>query len=146
MNWAAIIWAGLMVLFVIIEAACPLHLLSMWFAAGALSAMVAALLGGQLWLQIVLFVVVSAALLVALWPLTKKLASQKTTATNVDSIIGSLAYVTEDIHNIDAVGQVKVNGLPWTARSADGKPISKGTLVRIQRVEGVKLIVSPAEE
>ncbi len=145
MNWAAITWAGLLVFFVIMEAACPLHLVSVWFAAGSFASMVAALLGAELWLQIVLFVVVSGALLIALWPMTKKLMNQNKVATNVDSILGALAHVTADIDNLEATGQVKINGLEWTARSADGNPIAKGTLVRIERVEGVKLIVSPAE-
>lgn len=145
MNWAAIAWLGLTVLFLVIEGACPFHLVSIWFAAAALAAMVVALVHGALWLQVLVFLVVSFALLLMLWPLIKKFVNPKIVATNVDSIVGQLVHVTEDINNIDATGQAKVNGLPWTARSADGAPIPKGTLVRIERIEGVKLIVSPAK-
>lgn len=146
MNWPAIIWLGLMVVFLIIEGACPIHLVSIWFAAASLVAMLVALLGGELWLQGVVFVVVSAGLLALLWPVVKKFINPKVTATNVDSLIGKLAHVTEDIDNIDAHGQAKVNGLEWSARSVDGNPIPKGTLVRIDHVEGVKLIVKPASK
>ncbi len=145
MNWAAIVWLGLMVLFLVIEAACPFHLVSIWFAIASLIAMIVALFGGWIWLQVVVFLVVSTALLLMLWPLIKKFVNPKIVPTNVDSIVGQLVHVTEDINNIDATGQAKVNGLPWSARSASGAPIPKGTLVRIERIEGVKLIVSPAE-
>lgn len=146
MNWPAIIWLGVLVVFLIVEASCPIHLVSIWFAVASLVAMVVALFGGAFWLQISVFLVVSFGLLALLWPFVKKFINPKVTATNVDSLIGKLAHVTEDIDNIDAHGQAKVNGLEWSARSADGKPIPKGTLVRIDHVEGVKLIVSPASK
>lgn len=146
MNWPAIVWLGLLVVFLIVEAACPIHLVSIWFAVGSLIALVIALLNGAIWLQIVVFLVVSAGLLALLWPFVKKFIKPNITATNVDSLVGKFAHVTEDIDNIDAHGQAKVNGLEWSARSADGKPIPKGTLVRIERIEGVKLIVSPASK
>ncbi len=146
MNWAAIIWLGLMVLFLIVEACCPIHLVSIWFAAASLVAMIAALLGAELWLQGVLFLAVSCALLALFWPFAKKFLNPRVTATNVDSLIGQLAHVTACIDNIDATGTVKVNGLCWSARSASGEAIPEGTLIRIERVEGVKLIVSPVEK
>ncbi len=146
MNWPAIVWLGLMAVFLLVEAACPIHLVSIWFAAGSLVAMVATLLGGGLGVQIALFLVVSFGLLALLWPFVKKFLNPRLTATNVDSIIGALAHVTESIDNIDAKGAVKVGGLHWSARSLDGKSIPEGTLVKIHRVEGVKLIVSPASE
>lgn len=146
MNWPAIIWLGVLVVFLIVEASCPIHLVSIWFAVASLVAMVVALFGGAFWLQISVFLVVSFGLLALFWPFVKKFINPKVTATNVDSLIGKLAHVTEDIDNIDAHGQAKVNGLEWSARSADGKPIPKGTLVRIDHVEGVKLLVSPASK
>lgn len=145
MNWAAIIWLAMMVFFLIVEAACPIHLVSVWFALASLIAIIVSLLGGQIWLQVVVFLAVSGALLLALWPLVKKYMNPKVVATNVDSLVGQLAHVTQDIDNVDAVGQAKVNGLEWSARSTDGEPIPKGVLVRIDRVEGAKLMVSLAE-
>lgn len=146
MNWAAIIWLALMVGFVIAEAACPFHLVSIWFAAGALVATVVSLLGGEVWLQVTLFLVVSVALLILLWPLTRKVLKPKVTATNVDSLIGAEGYVTAGVDNRNAAGQVKLSGMDWTARSSSGENIEAGTLVRVDRIEGVKAFVSPVTE
>lgn len=142
----AYIWLGLIVLFLLAEAACPIHLVSLWFAVGAVVALIAALLNGAIWLQITLFALVSIGLLIALWPLVRRVLNPHRTATNVDSVIGSLARVTHPICNTDAQGQVKIGGMEWTARSTSGDPIPEGTLVRIDRIEGVKVFVSPAEE
>ena len=139
------IWLALLVLFLIVEAACAIHLVSIWFAVGSLAAMVVSLLGGPVWLQILLFTVVSAGLLACLWPFTKKFLRPHLTKTNVDSVVGSQGYVTADIDNIHALGQVKLGGMEWTARSTDGSPIPTGTLVKVDRIEGVKAFVSPAE-
>ena len=144
MNWAAIIWAGLIVVFLIVDAACPIHLVSLWFAAGALVAAIAAWLSAPIWLQLVLFVLVSGALLACLWPLVRKYLNPKVTATNIDSVIGSIGLVTAAIDNIAAEGQVKLNGMVWTARSTNGSVIPAGTKVRVDRIEGVKVYVSPA--
>ncbi len=142
----AYIWLGLMILFLVVEAACPVHLVSVWFAVGALVAAVAGLLHGQLWLQVVLFLVVSVGLLALLFPLVKKYLNPKIEKTNVDSIIGSQGYVTSHIHNVEAQGQVKLGGMEWSARSSDGSPIQAGTLVQVDRIEGVKVFVSPVRE
>ena len=143
MDPISILWLVLLVVFLVVEAACPVHLVSIWFAAGALVAGIVSLLGGQLWLQVTLFLVVSVALLVSLWPLVKKVIRPKITATNVDSVVGSQGYVTEAVDNLSAAGHVKLSGIEWTARSHDGKPIPVGTLIRVERIEGVKAIVSP---
>ena len=146
MNWAASIWMVLMVGFLIAEAACPCHLVSIWFAAGSLVAMLIALLNGPMWLQATLFLLVSCALLVLFLPLVKKYLNPARTKTNVDAIIGSQGYVTADIDNLTAVGQVKLGAMYWTARSTSGEPIPEGALVKVDRIEGVKAFVSLAEE
>ena len=143
MNWAAYMWLALMVGFVIAEAACPFHLVSIWFAVGSLASMVAAVLGAQFWLQITLFLVVSVGLLVATLPLVRKFVIPKQEKTNVESVIGSMGYVTEDVDNISAAGQVKLGGMYWTARSEDGHRIPAGTLVEVTKIEGVKAFVKP---
>lgn len=112
---------------------------------GALVALLCAALGAPVWLQITLFVVVSGVLLALLWPLAKKFLNSKVTATNVDSVVGSVGRVTADIDNVEARGQVKLGGMEWTARSTSGDPISVGTEVRVDRVEGVKVYVTPVE-
>lgn len=143
MYAAAIIWFVLMVVFLIAEAACPFHLISVWFAVGALAATVVALLGGAVWLQVTVFLVVSAALLASLWPLVKKVLKPNLVKTNVDALIDAQGYVTATIDNLAATGQVKLGAMEWTARSTSGDPISTGTLVKVDRIEGVKVFVTP---
>ena len=145
MNWAAIIWLGLMVVFLVVEAACPLHLVSIWFAAGSLLAMLIAMLGLPLWLQVTVFVIVSGALLTMLWPLVRKHLNPDLTKTNVAAVIGTSGLGTVAIGNVVAHGQVKLGAMEWTARSTGGAPIPAGTLVRVDRIEGVKAFVSPVE-
>ena len=144
MNMAAIVWLVLMVVFLAAEAS-TVSMVSLWFAAGALIALLTALAGGAAWLQTLLFLAVSAGLLLALRPLVKKYLSPKLTATNVDSVVGSTGLVTAAIDNVSAVGQVKLGAMEWTARSTSGQPIPAGTLVKVDRIEGVKAFVSPAE-
>ena len=145
MELVPLIWLGLVLVFIVVEAACPIHLVSIWFAAGSLAAMTAALLHGPGWLQIALFLVVSSVLLAALWPLTKRFLKPKLTATNVDSVIGSTGTVTAAIDNVSAAGQVKLGAMYWTARSTNGETIPEGTIIRVDRIEGVKVFVSPAQ-
>ena len=144
MNWAAMIWLSLMVLFLIAEAA-TVTVVSLWFAAGALAALAVSLLGGSAGFQIAVFLVVSAAMLALLRPLVRKYLTPKLTRTNVDSVIGAQGKVTVAIDNVSAEGQVKLGAMYWTARSTSGAPLAEGTLVTVDRIEGVKVFVSPAE-
>ena len=144
MNLAAIVWLVLMVVFLAMEAS-TVSMVSLWLAAGSLIALLTALAGGPAWLQTVLFLAVSAGLLLALRPLVKKYLAPKVTATNVDSIVGSTGLVTAAIDNVSASGQVKLGAMEWTARSTSGQPIPVGTLVKVDKIEGVKAFVSPAE-
>ena len=143
MNWAAVPWLGLMMLFLVVEAACPIHLVSIWFALGSLVAMIASLLGGPVWLQITLFVAVSGTLLALLWPMVQNFLRPNLKKTNLDSIIGTSGLVTVTVDNLGATGQVKLNGMEWTARSTSGKIIDPNTEVKVDRIEGVKVFVTP---
>ena len=136
----AIVWLVFMVVFLIAEAS-TVTMVSLWFAAGALAALIAALLGGPVWLQGALFLAVSAVLLACLRPLVRKKFTPKIKSTNVDAVIGSQGYVLDDIDNIAATGRVKLGGMEWTARSENGDKIPDGTLVQVERIEGVKAIV-----
>ena len=137
-----IIWLVLMVVFLIAEAS-TVAMISLWFAAGSLAALIAALLGAPLWLQITLFLAVSAVLLASLRSLVRKHFTPNLTATNVDAVIGSKGFVTADIDNISATGTVKLGAMEWTARSATGEIIKAGTLVKVKKIEGVKVFVVP---
>lgn len=139
-----LLWLGLAIVFGIVEAA-TMGLTSIWFAVGALAAMVSAACHAPLWLQIGIFVVVSA---VIVW-LTRKKAqamfNKTREKTNADRIIGHVGVVQEAIDNQEAVGLIKVDGTLWTARSVDGEPISAGTEVVIRSIEGVKAMVEPVQ-
>lgn len=143
MNWAAILWLVLMVMFLLLEAG-TVAVVSLWFAAGSLAAMIVSFLGGAFWLQVAVFLATAGVLLAALRPLVRKYFTPKLTKTNVDSVIGSTGLVTVAIDNVSAVGQVKLGAMYWTARSTSGLVIPEGTLVQVDRVEGVKVFVSPA--
>lgn len=144
MNWAALIWLCLMVVFLIAEAS-TVTLISLWFAAGALTAMAVSLMGGSVVFQITVFLAVAVLLLIALRPMLRKYITPKLTRTNVDSVLGSTGRVTVAIDNVTAEGQVKLGAMYWTARSTSGAPIPEGTLIRADRIEGVKVFVSPVE-
>lgn len=136
----SIVWLALMVLLLILEAATA-GLTSIWFALGALAALIASFFGGALWLQLVWFFAVSVLTLWLTRPLALKYLNSRRVATNADRVIGAEAVVTEDIDNIAGSGAVHVDGHEWTARSGSGANIAKGAVVRVERIEGVKLIV-----
>ena len=135
------VWVVLMIGFLIVEGIAP-GLVSIWFALGALAALISSLLGAQLWLQFVWFVVVSVLALVATRPLAKKYVNSRTQATNADMLIGQECIVTETIDKLHGTGAVSVAGKVWTARADDpDRIIAKGSVAVIERIEGVKLIV-----
>lgn len=138
------IWLIMAVIFLIAEAA-TVTMVSLWFAGGCLAALAVALLGGSWGLQIGIALAVSAALLACLRPMVRKHFTPKLTKTNVDAIVGSRGYVTADIDNMAATGKVKLGAMEWTARSTGGDPIPAGTLVQVDRIEGVKAFVTPAK-
>lgn len=137
-------WLALTVIFVVAEAV-TVAVVSLWFAGGALAAMITAMLGGPLWIQGTVFAVVSALLLWALRPLVRKHLNPKLTKTNVDAVIGKTGLVTARIDNITASGTVKLDALEWSARSTSGDPIEVGTQIRVDKIEGVKVFVSALE-
>lgn len=143
MNWVAIFWLGLMLVFLIVEAVCAIHLVSIWFAAGALVAMIVSLAGGEIWLQVTLFLAVSCVILALMWPFVRKFLNPGLQKTNLDSVVGSTGLVTVTVNNISGQGQVKLGGMEWTARSTDGNSIEAGTVIRVDRIEGVKVFVTP---
>ena len=136
------IWLISMVILLIIEGVVP-GMVSIWFAAGALAALVVSLLGAPLSLQFTVFLVASLALLVLTRPLAKKYVNARTTPTNADRVIGQECVVKEEIDNLRGTGAVMVDGKVLTARmdKRDGKA-PEGAVVKAVRIEGVRLIVS----
>lgn len=141
MEQMEIIWLALTAILLIIEIV-TLGLTTIWFAAGALFAFFAALLGMNQGIQIGVFVVVSVVLLFFTRPLAVKYLNTKTIKTNTEALVGKTARVIVDINNLKSQGQVVINGLEWTARSSDDTVVFKiGDAVTIVGIEGVKLIV-----
>ncbi len=138
------VWLGAVVLFGVVEAATA-GLVSIWFVAGALAALVAAAIGASLPVQAVIFLAVSAVALALTRPLVKKLTKNTLTPTNLDRVLGETARVVEPIDNDAPSGAVYVDGKTWTARSAAGERIPAGELVKIEHMEGVKLFVKTCE-
>ena len=135
------VWLAAAIILLIVEGLAP-GLVSIWFALGALAAMVSAMLGAPLWLQLVWFALVSVVSLILTRPLAKKYVNARAVRTNADMAIGEDCVVTEAIDNVLGRGAVSVGGKIWTARmrEADGKA-EKGAVLRVVRIEGVKLIV-----
>ena len=145
MNWEAIFWLAAMVIFILAEAA-TVTLVSIWFAAGALMAIVVALFGGGVGLQVTVFLVVAILLLASLRGMVRKHFTPRLQKTNIDSIIGTTGVVTTPVNNIAALGRVTISGMEWSARSTTGAPLPEGAKVIVDRIEGVKVFVSLAEE
>lgn len=142
----AIFWLGLVIVLLIIEAL-TMGLTTIWFAGGAMISFLVALVGGSIPLQAGAFLVVSTLLLVFTRPAVAKFMNRKVERTNVDSFIGRHAVVTEQVDNLKGTGCVLVSGVDWTARSCEESLIlEEGQVVRILRVDGVKLIVDKKTE
>ena len=144
-SMEGIFWLAVLILMVVIEAI-TLGLTTIWFAGGALAAFIAALVGAWLVVQVVLFFVVSFALLLGTRPFAVKYFNHDRARTNLESLIGAQAVVLEEIDNLQATGRVQVNGQEWSARSADGMAISKAETVQIEAIQGVKLMVKRREK
>lgn len=134
------LWLGAVILFGIIEAL-TVGIVSIWFSIGALAALIAAALHAAPWLQITVFLAVSAAALIITRPLIKKKILLRTTPTNTDMLIGQRGTVDEAIDNLAGTGSVKIAGKVWSAKSENGDDIPSGSTVTAVRIEGVKLIV-----
>lgn len=138
-DMATTIWIAA-IIFGVAEAATA-GLTSIWFVLGSVAGLIAAVCSAPIWLQVVLFFVVSIAALAFTRPLVVKLMKKDIKPTNADMVLGGTARVTERIDNALPSGAVYIDGKTWTARSDDGSIIEPDTAVRILRMEGVKLIV-----
>ena len=140
-----IVWTAAIILFGVVEAATA-GLVSIWFVAGALVALIAAFVDASLVVQIILFLVVSAVALALTRPMLRKITNAKAIPTNADRVLGETAKVTETIDNENSLGAVYVDGKTWSARSVDDTIIPAGSRVYIESMQGVKLLVKKSEE
>lgn len=144
MDYMWIIWLVLAAAFLIVEMI-TIALISVWFTAGSLIALIASLLGMSLPGQVALMLVSSIVLLIAFVLLRRKmgiLPSQKQ-ATNADALIGKQGEVIQRVDPVENIGQVQVNGQIWSARTDGSQAIEVGTAVKITELRGVKLVVVP---
>ena len=135
-----IFWLIVLVVMTVIEII-TLGLTTVWFAGGALAAFIASLLGANIVVQVILFVVVSVLLLALTMPLALEYLNKDRIRTNAESLIGKTAVVKQEIDNLNAQGQVSVDGQEWTARSVEEQVIPKNVQVEIVEINGVKLMV-----
>lgn len=139
-NLMTVIWTGAIIVFGIAEAMTA-GLVSIWFVAGSVAALIASSLGAELLTQFLLFLCVSVLTLALTRPLARKMLKKGIVPTNADRVLHGTAKVTETVDNENAVGAVYVEGKTWSARSANGTVIPENTLVEIIQIEGVTLIV-----
>lgn len=137
-----IYWLGIFLVLLVMEIM-TMGLTTIWFAGGALAALAANLLGADVLVQCAAFLAVSLVLLLLMRPFAARYVNKKHERTNTDELIGTDAVVTETIDNLKGTGKAVARGLEWTARASEGKStIEKGATVKIQSIQGVKLIVS----
>ena len=141
----AIIWLIVLVVCLVVEIS-TLGLTSIWFAGGALLALLIAMIAGPFWLQVLVFLVTSIVLLIFTRPIAAKYFNKNREKTNVNSKIGKQAIVTVTIDNLKGEGQIVTEGMEWTARSLDSTIIEEGSVVTIEKIEGVKAVVSIRKE
>ena len=134
-------WLVLLIICLVVEAL-TMGLATIWFAGGALIALLAAAIHAPIWLQVVLFLAVSLLLLFYTRPIAKRFFNRNVTKTNVDTVIGKNAIVVEEIDNLQGKGRVTLAGQEWTARSVEENGIiPEGAVVEVEAVSGVKLMV-----
>ena len=141
-----IIWLVIFVAMLVVESLGP-TLVSVWFALGALVALIISFIPGVAWwIELIVFVVVSATALLALRPVFKHLLKRNIFKSNVDSMQGKRGYVSEDITYL-VPGAVKLGDVKWSAVPQDKNTVySKGEVVEVVAVNGNKLIVKKVEE
>ena len=140
-----IVWAIILAASVIVECTTA-ALVSIWFAPSAGLCIVLDLLGVNIYIQIAVFVVVTALLVFLLRnKIRASFTAKPLPQTNVDSLIGKTAFVEEDIP-ADGVGRVNVGGMSWSAYSAQQRTLCVGEKVTVVEVSGVKLLCEPIEK
>lgn len=135
-----IFWLILVAVMLVIEIF-TMGLTTIWFSLGAVAAAIAAGLGAPLWVQILLFTVVSVVIMILVRPFALKVMDRNRTKTNIDEVIGQQAEVIEPIDNQKEQGKVRFRGVEWMARSVDGSTMAAGDVVTVEAVSGVKLLV-----
>lgn len=136
----SLVWTALIVVFLVLEAATS-FLVSIWFAGGALAALVVSLFVENLSLEILVFLLVSLLCVAFVRKIAMKHFKASLSKTNLDRIIGQHVIVKEDVDNMKNQGSIIINDVEWKVKSENGEIIQSGETVEIADIQGVKLIV-----
>ncbi len=140
------VWLAVMIILIIIEII-TVGLTTIWFAIGALVAIIISMLGGGIILQLTVFLLVSLGMLIFTRPLAIRYINNSRTRTNYEGIIGKVVRITQDVDNIAGQGRAVVNGQEWAVRSVDERcKITAGSLAKVVDIKGVRLVVEKYEE
>lgn len=140
-----ILWLLIFAILIVVELL-TMGLTTIWFAMGAVVACILSIFKVPVWAQAIVFIAASGILLYFTRPIAMKHFNKNRFKSNVEAMIGQTGVVISEVDNVQGIGQVKVAGMDWSARSIDDNPIAAGTVVRIKKVEGVKLIVKEEEK
>lgn len=140
-----ILWVIILIIMIVAELM-TLGLTTIWFAGGAIAGLIAAAAGANVYIQIILFIVVSIILMLAIRPWARKHFNHGREKTNAQSLIGQTGIVIEAIDNVRAEGRVTIRGMEWAARNVVDEPIAKDAQVKVLKISGVKLIVEEEKE
>lgn len=136
------IWLAVIFLALVVEGMTA-QLISIWFVPGGLAGLISGFCGAGEWIQVLIGATVTLVCLIATRPLVNRVMKFRKVYTNAGRLIDQTGIVVQEIRNLDAKGQVKIQGSVWSARSENGEVIPLEGKVRIVRIEGVKLIVKP---
>ena len=135
-----IVWLVILAVMIVLEIF-SLGLTTIWFGIGAIGAAIVSWMGYGIWVQRIVFAVLSVIAMAVFRPLAVKYLNKDKEKTNIDGVVGEVVVVTKEINNEMAAGEVQLNGMSWTARSQDGRVIPEAERVTVVSVQGVKLIV-----
>lgn len=136
------IWLAVIFLALVIEGMTA-QLISIWFVPGGLAGLISGFCGAGEWIQVLIGATVTLVCLIATRPLVNRVMNSRKVETNAGRLVGQTGVVIQEIRNLDAMGQVKIQGSVWSARSENGEVIPQDKTVSVLRIEGVKLIVKP---
>ena len=135
-----IVWLVILAVMIVLEIF-SLGLTTIWFGIGAIGAAIVSWMGYGIWVQLIVFAVLSVIAMAVFRPLAVKYLNKDKEKTNIDGVVGEVVVVTKEVNNEMAAGEVQLNGMSWTARSQDGRVIPEAERVTVVSVQGVKLIV-----
>lgn len=136
------IWLAVIFLALVVEGMTA-QLISIWFVPGGLAGLISGFCGAGEWIQVLIGAAVTLVCLIATRPLVNRVMNSRKVETNAGRLVGQTGVVIQEIRNLDAMGQVKIQGSVWSARSENGEVIPQDKTVSVLRIEGVKLIVKP---